>query len=220
MLVLSGGPPHLHGVAAPGLGEAPQQRRHVADVVGVQVRQEDLGRRRDRQAETVEVGQRARPQVEEEEVTLRIADLDQQRRRRLALLHERVTAAEDRHSDLVGCERLRSGHVHVCVLPSGSADHRRRRQRHLAAVVRQLGQLVDLHHQLRSFVVRTPVSPLFASTVDHITDPRIRHMGVDRRPTLRPVGRTTWVSRPAQRCPGGRTGGVQARGGIAPATAG
>ena len=72
--------------------------------------------------------------------------------------------------------------------PCRGTDHGGRRDRQPRAFVCEFGHLIDLHHQLRSFVVRTPVSPLFASTLDHITDPRIRHMGVDRRPTLRLSG--------------------------------
>ena len=151
-LVFTGWSPDLHRITPTGLREAPQQGRHVADMIGVQMGQEDLRRRRHRQSEPVEVGQRARAEVEEEEVLLGIADLDEQRRRRLALLDERVPAAEDRHADLVGTQRLGAGFEHLGIRPDGGADDRCGRQRHRAAVVGQLGEFVDLtrHDSLRS----------------------------------------------------------------------
>ncbi|MCZ7537482.1 MAG: hypothetical protein M5T61_17290 [Acidimicrobiia bacterium] len=80
VVVLAGRAPHLDRVAAAGLGEAPQQRGHVAHVVGMEVGQEHLRRRGDRQAEPVEVGERPGAEVEEEEVAFGVAHLDQQRR--------------------------------------------------------------------------------------------------------------------------------------------
>ncbi len=71
--------PDLDRVAASGLGQAPHQCGHVPDMVGVQVRQEYLRRGGDRQVQAVEVGNRPRTQVEEEEVTLLVAHLDEDR---------------------------------------------------------------------------------------------------------------------------------------------
>lgn len=68
--------PDLDWVAATGFGQARHQSRHVADMVGVQVAEEDLGRGRHGQLQAVEVGQRPGPQIEEKEVPLLVAHLD------------------------------------------------------------------------------------------------------------------------------------------------
>ena len=75
-------------------------------MVCMQMGEKHLRRVGDRQAQPVEVRQRAGPEIEEEQVTLPIADLDQHRRRRLPLLHERITAAEDGDPDLTGGHRF------------------------------------------------------------------------------------------------------------------
>jgi hypothetical protein len=163
-LVFAGRAPHLDGVASTTLGEAPQQGRHVTDVIGVQVADEHLRRRGHRQAQTVEVRQRPRAQVEEEQVVLLVANLDEHRRRRLALLHERITAAQYRHPDLVGRQLLGSRNEDARVCHARCPDHRRGRQRLPASFVRQLGQLVDLHgHTCLSDVARSKETTVWTS---------------------------------------------------------
>jgi hypothetical protein len=77
--------PHLDRIGTATLRETPQQRRHVANMIRVQMRQEQLRRRRHRQTQPVEVRQRPRAEIEEEEVAFVVADFDEHRRRRLAL---------------------------------------------------------------------------------------------------------------------------------------
>ena len=137
-------PPHLHRVAATGLGQAVEQGGHVAHVVGVQVRQEHLRRRGHRQAQPGEVLQRTRAQVEEEQVALRVAHLDQHAGRRLRGSHERVAAAQDRDPDLVRGQCLRPRHEGRCEESFGRADHWCRGQRNVASLARELGQVGDL----------------------------------------------------------------------------
>ena len=131
--ILAATAPDLDGIDPAGLREAAQQPRDVADVVGVEVREEDLGRGLDRESQRVEVCEGARAQVEEEEVLLGVADLDQERARRLAPPDPRVTTAQDRHADLTRGEGLRPRHHRRGVLALRQADHRGRRQRRGAA---------------------------------------------------------------------------------------
>ena len=108
--VLVAAAPDLDRIDPAGLREAAQQPGDVADVIGVQVREEDLGRGLHRESQRVEVREGTRAQVEEEEVLLGVADLDEQRSRRLAASDPRVTAAKDRDADLAGGQGLRSRH--------------------------------------------------------------------------------------------------------------
>ena len=187
VVLLAGRSPHLHRVAAPGLRQAPEQGGHVADVVGVEVGEEDLGGGGDREAEAVEVGEGARPEVEEEEVLLGVADLDQQRGRRLALLHERVAAAQHGDPDLSGPNRFGTGHEQVGVVPGRLPDHRGGGERERTPLVGQLRELGDLarHHSLRFVDAPAPAGPL-GRTYDGTGRRGIGHKGwrwctVDRR---------------------------------------
>ena len=100
--------PDLDRVDPAGLREASQEPRDVADVIGVQVRQEDPGRGLHRQSERVEVREGAGAQVEEEEVLLRVADLDEERSRRLAPPDPGVATAQDRDPHLAAGQGLRA----------------------------------------------------------------------------------------------------------------
>jgi hypothetical protein len=73
--------PPLDRVAPASLRHAPHHRRHVVHVVCVQVREEHLRGGCDRQTQTCEIGKGTGTEVEEEEVLLLVADLDQQRGR-------------------------------------------------------------------------------------------------------------------------------------------
>ena len=106
--VLVAAAPDLHRIDPPHLREAPQQPRDVADVIGVQMRQEDLGRGFHREPERVEVRERAGAQVEEEEVLLGVADLDEERPGRLAPPDPGVAAAQDRDPELAGVQGFRT----------------------------------------------------------------------------------------------------------------
>ena len=136
--------PHLHRVAASGLGQAVEQGGHVPHVVGVQVRQEHLRRRGHRQAQPGEVLQRTRAQVEEEEVPLSVADLDQHRGRRLRGSDERVAAAQDRDPDLARGHQFAPRHQRRRERSARRPDNRRGGQRNVAALTGQLGHVVDL----------------------------------------------------------------------------
>ena len=152
---LPGGSPDLDRVAATGLGQAPHKGRHVADVVGVQVGQEHLRRGRHRQTQTVVVGQGTGPEVEEEQVPIGVAHLDQQRRRRLARLHERVTRPQDRDPDLAISHRLRRRRQDRRQRSGRRPHHRGRRQRR-STLERQLGQFSDLNGHSRTPSCQTP----------------------------------------------------------------
>jgi hypothetical protein len=56
--------------------------------------------RGDRETQAVEVRERPGADVEEEEIALVVSNLDEHGRGRLALLHEGITTAEDRHPEI------------------------------------------------------------------------------------------------------------------------
>ena len=121
--ILVGSAPDLDGVHPPSLRQAPHETGDVADVVSVEVGQEHLGRGLDRQREGVEVGQRSGPEVEEEEVPLRVAHLDQHRSGCLTAPDPRVSASEHGDADLAGGQHLGAGNEDLRSLVAGSSNH-------------------------------------------------------------------------------------------------
>ena len=82
-LFRSARPPDLDRPRPPRLAVAAEQGDQIGGVVGVQVGEEDLVKGVDGQSEPREVRHRAAADVEQEEVSLGVADLDQDARRRL-----------------------------------------------------------------------------------------------------------------------------------------
>jgi hypothetical protein len=85
----------------------------------MQMRCKDFRCRCDRQPNSVEISQCSRTDIEEEEVTLGVTDLDEKGRGRLALLNEWVTAAQNGYSYLIGSQRLGTWCQNVGVSPTG-----------------------------------------------------------------------------------------------------
>ena len=116
-------------VGAPHLGVAAGECDQVGGVVGVQVAEEHLVELVHRQLQARVVGERAAAEVEDEEVALGVADLDQDAGRGLGARHPGVAAAEHGHAQLAVLQLLLTGDERLGVLAPRRADDRRQGDR-------------------------------------------------------------------------------------------
>ena len=99
--------PHVNWSIGPShLRPAARERDQIAHVVGVQVGQEHLVELVDRQFQTGIVRRGAAAQVENQNVPLRVADLDQDAGRGLSACVPGVSASKHRHAHLAIFELL------------------------------------------------------------------------------------------------------------------
>jgi hypothetical protein len=116
-------------------------------MVGVEVGEEHLVELVHGQLQARVVRERTAAEVDDEDVALCVADLDEDAAGGLGARDPGVAAAEHRHPDLAVLELLVAGHEHLGVLPPRRTDHGCRRDRPRAAGKRR-------HREWRSFAVR------------------------------------------------------------------
>ena len=128
------GTPHVDRPVGPShLRPATRECDQVAHVVGVQVRQEHLVELVDRQLQTGVVRQGAAPDIEKQDVALRVADLDHHAGRGLRARVPGIAAAKHRHAQLAVFERFCARDEHLGVVPPRRADNRSQGDRLCAA---------------------------------------------------------------------------------------
>src|SRR4249919_1587202 len=109
----------------------------------MEMREEDLGRAREREQEALPVGHGARTHVEEEEVLLVVAYLDEDRPGCLSARKVGVPTSQDRDTDLIRTQLLFPRNERLRVGLAKLTGDGTMRKGQLAAQVGHLGKLIQ-----------------------------------------------------------------------------